>query len=89
MKIYFQNLVCCMMFFEKDFKIKVHVRLICKCFLKIIQTNESYLYFEGPPSFSKNIMVKIWRNRFISILELTSWHASTITNLYVYTNQKL
>ena len=35
------------------------------------------------------LQVKIWRNRFISILEVTSWHASTIKNLYVYANQKL
>ena len=32
---------------------KIKVRLICKCFLKMNQTNESYLYFESPPSFSK------------------------------------
>ena len=27
---------------------KIKVRLTCKCFLKINQTNESYLYFESP-----------------------------------------
>jgi hypothetical protein len=38
---------------------------------------------------SKMLQVKIWRNHFISILELTSWHASTLKNWYVYANQKL
>ena len=30
---------------------------------------------------SKMLQVKIWQNRFISILELTSWHASTLKKI--------
>ena len=64
LKIYFQNLVCCMMFFEKDgWTFKIKVRLICLIYFKKTFTSESYLYFESPPSFSKNIMqhMRFWK----------------------------
>jgi hypothetical protein len=35
---------------------KIKVRLICLIYFKETFTNEFYLYFESPPSFSKNIM---------------------------------
>jgi hypothetical protein len=72
MKIYFQNLVCCMMFnlvclhdvFRKGWwTFKIKVRLICLIYFKETFTNEFYLYFESPPYFSKNIMqhTRFWK----------------------------